>query len=121
MTTKSTTIEIGDVGLLASAVGAVGYVVTIALPDDATGFWGVVCDVLTLWGWGPLTSLGLVAVFAVLTLAAKLSAGFTRAPRWLLVPLVVAATVAAAPILVIVCLLLGLLEGGPDSRQSEKW
>jgi hypothetical protein len=121
MTTSDTTTEIGDLGLLVSAAGAIGYVVTIALPDDATGFWGVVCDVLTLWGWGPLTSLGLVTVFATLALVAKLSAGFTRAPRWLLVPLVAVAAVAAAPILVLILLVLGLFQGGADTGSPEVW
>jgi hypothetical protein len=117
MATSSTTTEIGDVGLFVSLIGAIGYAVTIALPDDATGFWGVVCDVLTLWGWGLPISLGLVGVFAILALIAKLSARSTRAPRWLVAPLAVAATAAAAPVLVVVallCLSLGAAASGPQ-------
>ena len=92
-----------EYGLAASVTGAIGYVVAIALPDNATGFWGVVCDVLTLWGWGLWTSLGLAALFAALMLV--------RAPRWLVTPLTVTAFVAAAPILVVVFLASALLSG----------
>jgi hypothetical protein len=120
MATNSTTTEIGDVGLFVSQIGAIGYGVTIALPDHATGFWGVVCDVLTLWGWGLPTSLGLVGVFAILALIAKLSAGSIRAPRWLVAHLAVAATGAAAPVLVIVALLC-LSPGTTYHGSPEPW
>jgi hypothetical protein len=116
----ATSTEIGDGGLFASLVGTIGYAVTIALPDDATGFWGVVWDVLTLWGWGLPTSLALVGVFAILALIAKLSAGSIRAPRWLVAHLAVAATGAAAPILVIVALLC-LSPGTTYHGSPEPW
>ena len=81
-TTERTAEGTSEFALVASAIGAVGYLLTILLPDDATGFWGFVCDVFTLWGWGGWTSLVLAGLFGALLLVRRLSAGFTRAPRW---------------------------------------
>lgn len=107
----------GDVGLIASAIGAIGYVVTIALPDNATGFWGFVCDVLTLWGWGPVTSLGLAVLFGILMLTR-----LVRTPHWVVTFLMAVAIVAAAPVLVIVLMVfagLGAMDGGSSYGSSE--
>jgi hypothetical protein len=109
----------GDFAMAASAIGAVGYVVTMLLPDDATGVWGFVCDVFTLWGWGGWTSLVLGGLFGALVLVRRLSAGFTHAPRWLMTPLAVAVGVVTLPILLV--LTPFFMGGGGSSGDMMVW